>query len=168
MEANGLGELHVFTDGSFDPSSRYGGWAFAVFEDNRLLFHARGAGTGCSNNSLEVLAVLQALKWLSDFAPGRITTLWTDSAHVVDGCLRWRAIWRNNGWKRIERNSRARRRTIADAGLWQELDVLLGPEPSVRVTWCKGHVNNPGNDYAHSLAQPGTVLPELPMQLERS
>lgn len=164
MEANGPGELHVFTDGSFDPSTRYGGWAFVVFEDNQLLFHARGAEGGKSNNSLEVLAVLQAVKWLSDFAPGRIATLWTDSVHVVDGCLNWRAIWRNNGWKRIEHNSRARRRTIPDASLWQALDVLLDRNPSVGVAWCKGHVNNPGNDHAHSLARPGTPVPDFVTQ----
>jgi ribonuclease HI len=65
----------------------------------------------------------------------------------------WRAIWRNNGWKRIDPNSRARRRNIPDAALWQRLDLLLDQNSNVTVKWCKGHSGIAGNEDADMLAR---------------
>ncbi|MFN7027089.1 MAG: ribonuclease H [Pseudorhizobium sp.] len=146
-------ELHVFTDGSFDARSRSGGWGFVAFETGVPVHRDSGSAAGQSNNSLELLAVVQAISWLSTSRPGRATNLWTDSHHVVEGCQLWRAIWRNNGWKRIDPNSRARRRSIPDAALWQRLDLLLDQNPNVTVMWCKAHSGIAGNEDADMLAR---------------
>ncbi|MBB5574394.1 MULTISPECIES: ribonuclease H family protein [Rhizobium] len=145
--------LHTYTDGSFDAASRSGGWAFVVYERDRQLYADYGNGIGTSNNTFEVLAVLNAMAWIAAEAPARSVTLWTDAVHVIEGCCRWRAIWRTNGWKRITPNPHARRRPINDMEIWQQLDRLLDQRPNVVVKWCKGHSGAGGNELADTLAR---------------
>jgi len=144
--------LHVFADGSFDASRRSGAWAFVAFEDELQVHSASGSGEGRSNNSFEVLAVLRAMSWIGSETSSRGVVLWTDSAHVVEGCKRWRSIWRNNRWKSINPNQHARRREIPDAPLWMQLDALLLRNPGVSISWCKGHSGVEGNELADALA----------------
>jgi ribonuclease HI len=93
------------------------------------------------------------MSWVDTHAASNAVTIWTDSNHVVEGCRRWRGIWRKNGWKRIDPNPRARRRAIPDAELWQQLDTLLEKNPMVDVQLCKGHAGNAGNELADALAR---------------
>ncbi|NSZ83905.1 ribonuclease HI [Agrobacterium tumefaciens] len=145
--------LVIYADGSYDPVALSGSWAFIVFETERQIHAARGAEIGLTNNSFEVMAVMNALLWLDAQAPGRIAKLWTDSAHVMEGCHRWREIWRSNGWKRINPDSRKRKRQIPDGGLWQNVDRLLLCNPNVEIAWCKGHSGIAGSDLADALAR---------------
>lgn len=145
--------LQVYTDGSFDTVSGRGGWAFVAMENGAQTHEFSGCQTGTGNNGLEVLAAVRALEWIESIAVGAEVMLWTDSFHVMDGCHRWRKIWRTNGWKRIIANAHARRRRIPDADLWQKLDTLLERNPNVQVEWCKGHANTLGNVKADILAR---------------
>lgn len=145
--------LHIFTDGSFDDASGSGGWAFVVHEAGDQVHSASGRTVGTSNNTFEVLAVLNAMSWVVAEAPTRSVTLWTDAVHVIEGCRRYRAIWRNNGWKRITPNQHTRRRPIPDREIWQQLDSLLERHPHVVVEWCKGHSGTVGNEHADALAR---------------
>ncbi len=71
----------------------------------------------------------------------------------MTGCRSSRLIWRTNGWRRIEANARKRKRVIPDAPLWQALDSLLTTHPGIRIDWCQGHHDIPGNALADSLAR---------------
>jgi ribonuclease HI len=153
--------LTIYADGSFDVASRSGGWAFVVMEVDHQIHAASGSLPGASNNTFEVLSVVQAVSWLEREAPSVTVVIWTDSAYVVEGCDRWRHIWRGNGWKRVRANSRERRRTISDAKLWQELDGLLQRNPSVRVHLCKGHSGIAGNEMVDAAAKEA-LLAALP------
>jgi peptide-methionine (S)-S-oxide reductase len=156
------GTLDIFTDGSFNAGFHTGvhtgGWAFVVFDGARQLHSASGFGHGASNNTFEVLAVVHAVSWIAIHAPGQAVIVWTDARHVVEGCQRYRAIWRNNGWKRIDPNPRARRRLIADVLVWKQLDTLLESNPCVTIALCKGHAGNAGNERADTLAREAARL----------
>jgi ribonuclease HI len=150
--------MQIFTDGSFDAASRSGGWAFVVMEGDRQIHVAYGATTGSSNNTFEVLSVVNALSWLAKEAAVmpvvvQPVILWTDSAHVFEGYSRWRFIWRGNGWKRVRANAHERRRAIPDMKLWQDLDDLLEGNTKVRIQMCKGHTGISGNEDADSAAK---------------
>lgn len=124
-----------------------------VVEAGRQVQVVNGATSGSSNNSPEVLSVLNATSWIETCAPTMPVIVWTDSAHVVEGCNRWRLIWRGNDWKRIRSNSHNRCCAIPDAKLWQQLDVLLERNPQIRIELCKGHSGIPGNDHADIAAR---------------
>ncbi|TCR02704.1 RNase HI [Neorhizobium sp. JUb45] len=153
MASDIAGELHIYTDGSFTPATRSGGWAYVVMRAEQQLHAHHGVASGETNNTFEVLAVLQALSFVDAQVRGADVTVWTDSHHVVEGCRHWRAIWRHNGWKRVNPNPRARRRAIPDMLLWQKLDDLLERNSDVSVRWCKGHSGIAANEYADLLAR---------------
>jgi len=149
------GILQIYADGSFDAASQSGGWAFVVMDSDGSIQISVGTAFGCSNsnNTLEVLSVVKAASWLEAGAPPSAAVVWTDSAHVVDGCNRWRLIWRGNGWKRVRANPHERRRPIPDVKLWRELDALMDRNPHLRVELCKGHSGNQGNEHADKAAR---------------
>lgn len=92
--------LRIYADGSFDAASRSGAWAFVVMDGDRPIHTDSGTMPGPTNNTFELLSVIQAVSWLEREAPTSAAVIWTDSAHVVEGCDRWRHIWRGNRWKR--------------------------------------------------------------------
>ncbi len=154
--------LQIYTDGSFAAASRTGGWAFVVNEGDRRLHVAAGRVAGTSNNTFEVLAVLQAMFWAAAEAPDTSITIFTDSVHVIEGCRRWRNIWRTNGWKRITANPHARHRPIPDVEIWRQLDSLLERHSQVKVEWCKGHAGAAGNELADAIARNAVgCLPDI-------
>lgn len=149
--------LHIYADGSFDAASRSGGWAFVVMADDRPIHTVSATLSVLSNNTFEVLSVIKSVSWLEREVPSAAAVIWTDSTHVVEGCDRWRPIWRGNGWKRVRVNSHERRRPIPDADQWQELDALLKRNPQVEVQLCKGHSGIHFNEMADPAAR--AVLP---------
>jgi ribonuclease HI len=150
-----LAAFEIFTDGSFDARTQTGGWAFVVRQEEETIETFHGKASANSNNSLELLSVIEAIGWLARAGQGRRATIWTDSAHVVEGVLHWRAIWRNNGWRRVSANQHTRKRPIPDADLWMRLDGLLDRYPEVTIAWCKGHSGLVGNEHADALARNG-------------
>ena len=150
--------LDVFTDGSFDPMSKTGGWAFAVFRGSAQVFAAFGGEARTANNAMELLAILKACEWLADNAAGEEVVIYTDSAHAVNGCTRWRHIWRSNKWRKRTPNGQGRSRPVPDAAYWQAIDLLLNQSPNIKIEWCKAHVGVEGNEAADVLAQRGRLI----------
>lgn len=155
--------LDVYVDGSFRPKSSTGGWAFVAFQNGQEIYRAHGVDTGLSNNTFELKAVLEAALWIAIEYADTPATIWTDSSQTVKGCQLSRAIWRNNGWRRIEANPKKRRRVIQDAALWQELDRQLSARPAIRVEWCRGHDGNSGNELADTMARTAALAPRRPI-----
>ena len=150
--------LRVFTDGSFDPMSKTGGWAFAVFRGSDQVVAAFGGVARTANNAMELLAILKACEWLADNAAGEEVVIYTDSAHAVNGCTRWRHIWRSNKWRKRTPNGQGRSRPVPDAAYWQAIDLLLNQSPNIKIEWCKAHVGVEGNEAADGLAQRGRLI----------
>ncbi|TDK31293.1 ribonuclease HI [Rhizobium deserti] len=143
---------HAFTDGSYDARASVGGWAYVVLRDGQDVRVDGGASPGRSNNFFELLGVLNAASWLAANGAKTSSVIFTDSRYVVQGCGKWRHIWRNNGWRRIVANSKARKRSIPDNATWQALDALLVANPNISVEWCKGHSGIPHNEHADLMA----------------
>ena len=149
--------LTVFADGSCEPLSRRGGWAFVAYRDATEIASAFGGVEDTANNTMELIALLNAIQWIEENATEQAVTLWTDSTYAADGCNRWRHIWKNNGWKKITPNAKMRKRAIADADLWQAIDARLVRLSLVTVAWCKSHNGLAGNERADELAAIGRV-----------
>ncbi|XUY28415.1 ribonuclease H family protein [Agrobacterium sp. rho-8.1] len=145
--------IDIYVDGSYDVVSKKGGWAFVVIEGEDIVVTQSGSLAAATNNAVEVVATLHAARWASDNILSVPVTIWSDSMHVVEGCNRWRPIWRNNGWKHYNPNSRARNRRIADWELWAALDRHLLEHQQLAVAWCKGHRGHIGNELADRLAR---------------
>jgi ribonuclease HI len=145
-------ELQIFADGSFAPGTRRGGWAFVVYEQDVEVARVSGSAANAANNTMELMAVLMALRWASENAAGRRASIWSDSHYVIEGANSRRHIWRTNGWKRSGGYVAGRNRTISDHALWKALDDELSAHPLTTVRWLKGHGSSKGNLLADELA----------------
>ncbi|MBB2785777.1 UNVERIFIED_ORG: ribonuclease HI [Rhizobium esperanzae] len=149
--------LHLFVDGCHEPGSERGGWAFVVFRDAVEIACGFGGVEDTANNSMELLALLEAAIWINREAAGERAVIWSDSVYAVKGCNSWRPIWKNNGWKKSSPNGNARKRTIANADLWKAIDLQLSRNALVTIAWCKGHSGIAGNERADALADRGRL-----------
>jgi ribonuclease HI len=151
------GGLQLFADGCYEPCSRQGGWAFVAYRDGVEIASDFGGVNGSGNNAMEVMGLLRAAMWINGHAAGEPAVIWSDSVHAVTGCNSWRHIWKNNRWKKKSPNAKLRSRTIANAELWQAIDLELSRNPFMTVAWCKGHAGIEGNERSDELAERGRV-----------
>lgn len=150
-------ELYVFADGCYEPVSSEGGWAFVVHRDDAEVACGFGGVKDTANNTTELIALLEAVTWINANATEEAAVVWSDSAYAVKGCNQWRHIWKNNGWKKISANAKARSRTIANPDLWKAIDGQLSRNRLLTIAWCKGHSGLAGNERADELAERGRL-----------
>jgi ribonuclease HI len=151
--------LEIFADGGFEPETGQGGWAFVAYRNGVETASGAGKVDNSENNAMELVALLQAAVWIRDNAGGEAAVIWSDSVYAVEGCNSRRHIWKNNGWKKTSPNGKGRRRTIANADLWQAIDLALSQHGHLTIAWCRGHSGIAGNERADALAEIGRLSP---------
>ena len=134
----------IFTDGACSGNPGPGGWGALICNgenENELT----GGAAETTNNRMELLAAIEALKSLPDGSAVRLTT---DSVYVKDGITNWIKNWKARGWKT------AAKKPVKNVDLWQELDSEA-QRHSVEWHWVKGHAGHAGNERAGELARQG-------------
>lgn len=104
-----------------------------------------GADPATTNNRMEVLAAIEALRAIQ--RPSRIR-LTTDSEYLRQGVTSWVKRWKSNGWRT------AAKQPVKNQDLWVLLDSLVGTH---EIEWCwvkghSGHVENERVDAAANVA----------------
>lgn len=130
----------IHTDGACRGNPGPGGWAWASGVDE----FASGSATHTTNQRMEVMAVIEALRENVD-GPIEIVS---DSSYVVK-CFndKWYAGWFRRGWK----NSSGQ--PVANRDLWERLFPLaLDSGRTVTFLWVKGHSGDVMNDFVDALA----------------
>ncbi len=137
-------EYAVYTDGSCKGNPGPGGIGAVVYRDGSVVHTFSQGYYRTTNNRMELLAVIAALK---KFGNAGTVTVWTDSEYVQKGMTQWKENWKRNAWMRTERGQK---KPVKNADLWRELDALA--DDHVVFQWVKGHANDEGNEMADSLA----------------
>ncbi|MDR1931100.1 MAG: ribonuclease HI [Treponema sp.] len=143
--------MDIYTDGGCAGNPGPGGWAYVVvrqtFQGASVLAEAKGAEGATTNNRMELLAVISALKALGGFedVPRQIT-VHTDSQYVQKGITEWIHTWKKNAWRTSDK------KPVKNQDLWKELDALAG-EFILRWQWVRGHAGNVYNERCDQLAQ---------------
>ena len=132
----------VFTDGSCSPNPGRGGWGVAWLQDGVLIKQAYGETPDTTNNRMELLALIEALKLLPESTE---ITVYTDSQLCANTVNEWAAGWARRGWKR-------KAGPIKNLELVQELYALKQLRPNVTIAWIAAHSGYLGNELADSLA----------------
>jgi len=133
--------VEVFTDGACRGNPGPGGWGALL----RRGLHEReisGAETETTNNRMELMAAIEALRALTRPSRVRITT---DSQYVRQGVTQWVKRWQANGWRT------AQRQAVKNQDLWREL-LELADRHDVEWCWVRGHSGHPENERADALA----------------
>ena len=134
--------VDIFTDGACSGNPGVGGWG-SILRYGKTEKEMSGGADLTTNNQMEMLAVIKALKILKE--PCNIT-LTTDSQYVVRGMTEWLKDWVLRDWKTASKKS------VANQELWQELKAL-SDKHKISWKWVKGHAGHPENERCDALAR---------------
>ena len=134
--------IKIYTDGSCIENPGKGGWA-AIILNNGNKIEIKGNKENATNNQMELLAPIQALKKIPK---GSKVQIFTDSKYVKSGITEWIHNWKKNGWKT------ASKQDVKNKELWLELD-LLNNKFEINWNWVKAHSTDELNNEVDLLAR---------------
>ena len=139
--------IKIYTDGSCIGNPGNGGWA-AIIIDNGKKTQIKGSKKVTTNNQMELLAPIKALKKITK---GSKVQIFTDSKYVKSGITEWIHNWKKNGWKT------ANKKEVRNIKLWTELDILNN-EFEISWNWVKAHSTDELNNKVDLLAKDAANL----------
>ena len=132
----------IFTDGACSGNPGPGGWGAVIFDDREKQNNISGKVKETTNNRMELMAPIMALKKIKFKSD---VTIFTDSTYVKNGITEWIKKWEKNGWKN------SKKKPVKNKDLWIKLNKLC-QKNKVIWKWVKGHSNNKYNILADKLA----------------
>ncbi len=135
-------KIKIYTDGACSGNPGKGGWAAIILDGNLNQSSISGSVSSTTNNRMELMAPIMALKKIKK--KSEITIL-TDSKYVKDGITVWIKKWKLNNWKG------SNKKPVKNKDLWIKLeDSCL--RHKVTWKWVKAHAENKYNNLADELA----------------
>ena len=132
--------IKIYTDGSCLENPGNGGWAAIIIDDEKKT-QIKGSKKNTTNNQMELLAPIEALKKIPK---GSQIEIFTDSKYVKSGITEWIHNWKKNGWKTADKQP------VKNKELWEELD-LLASQFEISWNWVKAvsytHLTLPTTPY---------------------
>mgnify|MGYP001349918265 FL=1 len=135
-------KFKIYTDGACSGNPGPGGWGAVIFDEKRKQQNISGKARETTNNRMELLAPIMALKKIKSKSK---VIIFTDSIYVKNGITDWIKKWEKNGWKN------SNKKPVKNTDLWKKLNELC-QKNQVIWKWVKGHSNNKYNNLADELA----------------
>ena len=139
--------IKIYTDGSCLENPGNGGWAAIIIDDEKKT-QIKGSKKNTTNNQMELLAPIKALKKIHK---GSKVQIFTDSKYVKSGITEWIHNWKKNGWKT------ANKQEVKNKDLWEELDLLTN-EFEISWNWVKAHSTDKLNNEVDLIAKEAANL----------
>jgi ribonuclease HI len=156
--------FHAYTDGSCSPNPGKGGWAWVIYYSTSfgaLSFRDYGGKQKTTNNEMELMAMLELLRFLQKEQEPYKIIIHSDSEYVLKGLVdggnglvgkypRGRCYgWEKDEWK-------TKKGWRANHLLWQkiirECERCYKDGIILDMVWVKGHSGDEGNDLVDKLA----------------
>lgn len=124
----------MYTDGSCIGNPGPGGWAFIVIKtgEKEPVYKKSGSELETTNNRMEMIALLEAAKYIAKNFPDESVEINSDSNLLVQTI--------NQGWKKK-----------ANQDLWVEIDKSL-QKINFKIFWVKAHADDEYNNLCDELA----------------
>ncbi len=139
--------IKIYTDGSCLENPGNGGWAAIIIDDEKKT-QIKGSKKNTTNNQMELLAPIEALKKIPK---GSKIEIFTDSKYVKSGITEWIHNWKKNGWKTADKHP------VKNKELWEELD-LLANQFEISWNWVKAHSTDELNNEVDLIAREAANL----------
>jgi ribonuclease HI len=139
--------IKIYTDGSCLSNPGNGGWAAIINDDGKIL-KISGSEKNTTNNKMELMAPINALKKID---PNKDIEIYTDSKYVKQGITEWIYKWMKNNWKTSKKEN------VKNKELWIELYDLT-KSLKIEWKWIKAHDGNPINEEVDLLAKKAASL----------
>ena len=136
----------IYTDGSClgGYTGGPGGWAAVIInEGTRETIELSGGDPSTTNNRMELMAAIKALKYTPE---NSFIVLYTDSQYLKRGLKSWISRWKLNGWTKQDG------KPVLNKDLWMELDSLTENREMI-YRWVKGHNGDEFNERCDELAK---------------
>jgi ribonuclease HI len=134
-----LSEIRLYTDGAARGNPGPGGYGVLLIWDKYKKELSQGF-THTTNNRMELMAVIAGLQAITK--KGIPIQIYSDSQYVVRAIEeKWLDKWIATNFKGGKKN----------ADLWEQY-YELAQQFTIKVTWVKGHANNPYNNRCDELA----------------
>ena len=139
--------IKIYTDGSCLENPGKGGWA-AIINDNGNIKKINGSEKNTTNNRMELMAPINALKNMNK---NEKINIYTDSQYVKLGITEWINTWVKNNWQTSKKED------VKNKDLWIEL-YYLNESLNVKWNWVKAHAGNQLNEEVDLLAKKAAGL----------
>lgn len=147
--------IKIYTDGSCVPNPGKGGIGIIIKYLDKKIEYSFGYEKS-TNNRMELLAVIEALKILIDklndkIIKSRYILVYSDSKYVIEAINNdWITKWRNVNWNMDKQSS------VKNKDLWMKIDDILHQGLHIEFSWVKGHENDVDNNRCDELAKNGS------------
>lgn len=133
--------INIYTDGSSLGNPGPGGYGIVLqWRDVRKT--ASQGFQKTTNNRMELLAVIEALGMLNDFANDKEVHIYSDSKYVINSIEKgWVFNWSKKNFK-----------DKANEDLWRKYLAIHG-KYTVKLHWVKGHSGVPENEVCDKIAK---------------
>ena len=139
--------IKIYTDGLCLENPGKGGWA-AIINDNGNIKKINGSEKNTTNNRMELMAPINALKNMNSKEE---INIYTDSQYVKLGITEWINTWIKNDWQT------SKKEVVKNKDLWIEL-YNLNNSLNVKWNWVKAHAGDPLNEEVDLLAKKAAGL----------
>jgi len=134
--------IKIYTDGACSGNPGPGGWG-AVLKITDQVHELQGGEPQTTNNRMEMMAVIESLKFVKTDEEIHITT---DSEYVKNGITKWIFNWIKNDWKT------SAKKPVKNQDLWKEMHSLTEGR-DIKWFWIKGHSGHTENERCDFLAR---------------
>ena len=135
-------KYRIYTDGACSGNPGPGGWGAVIFDQRDNQKNISGSEKDTTNNRMELLASIMALKKIKTYSE---IIIYTDSIYVKKGITEWVLKWKKNDWKN------SKKKPVKNKDLWLKL-INLCEKNKVSWRWVKAHSTNKYNNLADALA----------------
>ncbi len=135
----------IYTDGACSGNPGPGGWG-ALLRYGQHEKELSGSAPGTTNNRMELIAAIEALKALKKSCR---VDLYTDSEYLKKGVTAWMSRWKKLSWKR---GTAKKPKPLANADLWRALDEII-QKHKISWHWVRGHAGDEDNERVDKLAR---------------
>ena len=142
--------INIYTYGSCVRNPGDGGWAAIIIIDGETK-EISGSERDTTNNRMELLAPINALKEMKQNEQIEQIEIYTDSQYVKLGITEWINKWVLNNWKTSKKED------VKNKDLWIEL-YNLNETFDVKWNWVKAHAGNTMNEKVDQLAKKAAIL----------
>lgn len=148
--------ITIYTDGSSLGNPGPGGWgSVLIYGKHRK--ELSGGFRRTTNNRMEILAVIEALKALNT-KEKYIVKLHTDSSYVVNSMTKgWIEKWQAKNW--IKKG-----KPVINSDLWKQL-LIENEKHDIEYIWVKAHVGITENEICDKLAKEAASYDDLPADI---
>ena len=132
----------IYTDGACSGNPGPGGWGAIILDEEKNETTISGREKNTTNNRMELMAPIMALKKIKKASE---VIIYTDSTYLKNGITIWIKKWEKNNWKNTNK------KPVKNKDLWIILNEL-SKERIIDWRWVKAHAGNKYNEIADKLA----------------